>query len=218
MLKENIEFFKNVVQSKNPFGENVTLVGATKTQDAQTINQAIDLGLCDVGENRAQEFRDKYPLLHPVNYHFFGRLQTNKVKYLIGKACLIQSVDSFELLAEISRLSQNQGVVTNVLLEINLGEEQKGGFPISNVIDCYQKALSYPCVTIKGLMTVLPKTDDILQTEKLCLLMREKYDILRQTNSNVTILSMGMSNDYQTAIKCGSNMIRIGTLIFGKRD
>ncbi len=217
MIKENLEYIREQLSRPNPFGEKVTLVGATKTQTVEKINEAIDLGLEDIGENKPQEFRDKFPLIHHANYHFFGRLQSNKVKYLIGKCCLIQSVESLDLAEEISRQSKNAGVVTNILLEINLGEEQKGGFPLSEVFEAYDAVKKLENIKILGLMCVLPKTDDADEIRRLCTSMREKYDALRKNDKNISVLSMGMSADYKIAIECGSNMIRIGTGIFGER-
>ena len=210
-------FIKNL-PTQNPYGEAITLVGATKTQPAEAINCAINLGLKDVGENRAQEFRDKYPLLEKCNYHFFGRLQKNKVKYLIGKVHLIHSVDSIALAEEISRQSKAASFTTNVLLEVNFGEEQKGGFEFCVLESAYKEILLLDNICVKGFMAVMPKTDNINLLRENCLQLRAFYDIIRQTNKDITVLSMGMSGDYQTAIACGSNMIRIGSAIFGERN
>lgn len=214
MIKEKLFEFDNLI---NPYGEKVTLVGATKTQSVEVIKQAIQSGLKDIGENKAQEFRDKYPLLPKVNYHFFGRLQANKVKYLIGKCCLIQSVDNEKLASEISRQSKNANLTTNILLEVNLGEEQKGGIPFDELEKVYETVKKFDNIKILGLMAVLPNIENKKYIEKLCLLLREKYDIMRKEDNKFCILSMGMSNDYQLAVKCGSNMIRIGSKIFGER-
>lgn len=215
MIKENLLAFDNLI---NPYGEKVTLVGATKTQPVEIILDAINAGLKDIGENKAQEFRDKFPYLPPVNYHFFGRLQTNKVKYLIGKCCLIQSVDSIKLASEISRQSKNASVTTNILLEVNAGEEQKGGFSISELQNSYEQIKKMDNIVVKGLMTVLPK-DEIKENKvKFCLQLRNTYDIMKKEDSNFSVLSMGMSEDYPIAIECGSNMVRIGTKIFGERN
>ena len=217
MIKENVEKIINNLPKYNKFGEKITLVGATKTQTVEAINQAIAAGLTDIGENKAQEFRDKFPLVLPCNYHFFGRLQSNKVKYLIGKACLIQSVDSIPLASEISRLSSKLNVTTNILIEVNLGEEQKGGVPISEVLSFYNDILNYPNIVVKGLMAVLPQGNEKSLREN-CLQMRKLYDILKGSSENISILSMGMTQDYNIAIDEGSNMIRLGTAIFGSRN
>ena len=220
MIKENLTAFLKNLPKTNPFGEEVTLVGATKTRTVEEINEAIAAGLKDVGENKPQEFRDKFPLLLPCRYHFFGRLQKNKVKYLVGKAFLIQSVDSVELAQTISQISVKQGVMSDVLLEVNLGESQKGGFPIDSIIDVFGTIKTLPNLKIMGLMAVLPSADsqNAQKIPSLCLQMRKNYDILKRQSQDIRYLSMGMSADYLTAISFGSNMIRIGTAIFGKRD
>lgn len=218
MLKENLmEVFKNV-ENGNPLGEKVTLVGATKFVPVEVINEAIALGLKDISENRAQEFKDKYPLVtQPVNYHFIGTLQKNKVKYLIGKCCLIQSVDSLSLLDEINRQSENKGVVTNVLLEVNLGvEEQKHGFDYSELESALSYAKTLNGVKVKGLMAMLPESSDEEMLFNLSIGLRKVYDSYREIYG-FEHLSLGMSNDYKIAIKAGSNMVRVGSKIFGRR-
>ena len=141
-----------------------------------------------------------------------------KVKYLIGKCCLIQSVDSIKLASEISRQSKNASVTTNILLEVNAGEEQKGGFSISELQNSYEQIKKMDNIVVKGLMTVLPK-DEIKENKvKFCLQLRNIYDIMKKEDSNFSVLSMGMSEDYPIAIECGSNMVRIGTKIFGERN
>ena len=218
MLKENLmEVFKNV-ENGNPLGEKVTLVGATKFVPVEVINEAIALGLKDISENRAQEFKDKYPLVtQPVNYHFIGTLQKNKVKYLIGKCCLIQSVDSLSLLDEINRQSENKGVVTNVLLEVNLGvEEQKHGFDYDELENALSYAKTLNGVKVKGLMAMLPESNDEEMLFNLSVSLRKVYDSYKETYGFIH-LSLGMSNDYKIAIKAGSNMVRVGSKIFGRR-
>ena len=218
MLKENLlEVFK-AVENGNPLGEKVTLVGATKFVPVDVINEAIALGLKDISENRAQEFKDKYPLVtQPVNYHFIGTLQKNKVKYLIGKCCLIQSVDSISLLDEINRQSENKGVVTNVLLEVNLGvEEQKHGFDYDELESALSYAKTLNGVKVKGLMAMLPESHDEEMLFNLSVGLRKVYDSYRES-CGFEHLSLGMSNDYKIAIKAGSNMIRVGSKIFGRR-
>ncbi len=218
MIKENISKLLSSIPKTNPFGEEIVLVGATKTRSVEEINQAISFGLTDIGENKAQEFRDKFPFVLPCNYHFFGRLQKNKVKYLIGKCYLIQSVDSVELAKEISSQSQKLGVTTNILIEVNQGEENKGGFQLNEVIDRLNEIKALPNLKVKGLMSVMPFDIQEKTLRKLCGQTRSLYDIIKKEDENFSILSMGMSSDYQIAIECGSNMIRVGEKIFGKRD
>ena len=216
MIKENLLKILNEIKDGNCFNEKVTLVGATKFVDVNRINEAILAGLKDIGENKAQEFRDKFDNVLPVNYHFFGRLQKNKVKYLIGKAFLIHSVDSIELLEEISKQSQNKSLVTNVLIELNLGEEQKGGISTDTLSEVLKTAKTLNGVCVKGLMAVLPDTEGQVELKTLFKKVRALYDEYKVEYA-FEYLSLGMSNDYKLAIECGSNMIRVGTKIFGAR-
>ncbi len=218
MIKSNIQNILNEIKNGNNLGEKITLVGATKFVSVDRINEAIKAGLCDIGENKAQEFRDKFDLvLKPVNYHFFGRLQKNKIKYLIGKVYLIHSVDSIELLEEINNQSEKAGVITNLLLEVNLGEEQKGGFPLNEIQKILELIEDFEFVSVKGLMAMLPDSDDEILLSNLAQKVRKTYDEYRE-KYNFIYLSMGMSGDYKLAIKNGSNMIRVGSKIFGARS
>jgi len=218
MLESLTEVF-NEISGGNDRGESITLVGATKTIDAETVNDAIAAGLQIVGDNKVQEFRDKSPLIHGAEFHFIGHLQKNKVKYLIGKVGLIHSIDSFELAEEINRQSVNKGVTTNILLEVNIGgEENKSGFPPSETESAAFRIAALPNVKVRGLMAMLPRSDDEAQLKKLCLQMRGIYDKIKKSGLPLDYLSMGMSGDYRIAIANGSNMIRLGTRIFGKRN
>ncbi len=216
MIKENLSSILNEIKEGNPFGEKVTLVGATKFVPVENINEAIANGLKDIGENKAQEFRDKYDLVLPVNYHFFGRLQSNKIKYLVGKVYLIHSVDSLELLTEINKQSLNKNVTTNVLLELNLGEEQKGGLVVDSIEEILSKLYLFTNIKVLGFMAMLPDTQDENVLNSLATKVRKSYDNYKE-KYGFKYLSMGMSNDYKLAIKNGSNMIRVGSKIFGKR-
>ncbi len=215
-MKDILNEIFNEIKDGNNLGEKITLVGATKFVEVEKINKAISLGLIDVGENKAQEFRDKFDNLLPCNYHFFGRLQKNKIKYLVGKVFLIHSVDSIELISEIDKKSNALGVTTNVLIEINMGEEQKGGVLLNELPTLLKESKNYPNVLVKGLMAVMENTENqellIENYEKL----RKVYDSYKE-EYNFEYLSAGMSGDYKIAIKHGSNMIRIGSLIFGSR-
>ena len=217
MISENLQAILNEISLGNDRGEKITLVGATKFVPVEIINEAISLGLTDIGENRAQEFKDKFPLVLPVNYHFIGTLQTNKIKYLIGKTSLIESVSRYELIDEISRHSVNKNVTTNVLIQVNIGnEENKHGYTLDEVNSAVSYASSMPNLKVLGLMAMLPESDDQDLLASLFDIMRSKYDELKDVY-NFKYLSMGMSGDYKLAIKHGSNMIRVGSAIFGKR-
>ncbi|MBR5438663.1 MAG: YggS family pyridoxal phosphate-dependent enzyme [Clostridia bacterium] len=216
MIKSNLQTIFNEIKNGNNLGEPITVVGATKFQPVELINEAIENGLKDIGENKAQEFRDKFDSVLPVNYHFFGTLQKNKVKYLIAKCYLIQSVDSLELIEEINRQSLNKQVTTNILLEVNLGEEQKGGLNFEEIKEVLSTISNYSNVKVLGLMAMLPDSNDEALLVSLLEKLRAFYDELK-TLYNFKYLSVGMSNDYMLAIKHGSNMVRIGTKIFGRR-
>ena len=220
MNKENLTSLLSLAKKGNPYGEEIVLVGATKTVSTDVINQAIDLGLQVVAENKVQEFREKTDLIDKrASQHFIGHLQTNKVKYLIGKVDLIHSVDSVHLADAISKESLKKGVSTDILIEINVGGElSKSGFDFENVFDAVHEVSLLPNIRIRGLMAMLPKTDDKDLLKTLCTKMRTAFEKLKNDNPLITYLSMGMSADYNIAIECGSNMIRLGSRIFGERN
>ncbi len=219
MLRENILKIKELIEKGNNLGEKITLVGATKTVDYQTINEAISFGLPVVAENRVQEFRDKTDFIVGAEQHFIGHLQTNKVKYLIGKVKLIHSVDTIKLASEISKEAVKRGVIQDILIEVNIGGEQtKSGFSAEKTKSAVEEIAKLDGVCVKGLMTMLPPSDDENFLANLFSEMRKLYDGLKQKGYPLTYLSMGMSGDYKTAIKNGSNMIRIGSGIFGARS
>ena len=220
MLEENLKKIITELSNGNNLGEKITLVGASKTMSVEVINRAVKLGLKVVAENKVQEFREKTELIDKsASQHFIGHLQTNKVKYLVGKVELIHSVDTVKLANEISNCAVKRNVVQNILLEVNVGGElSKSGFSIENVEDCIKEITTFSGIKVVGLMAMLPKTDDLELKEKLCLQMREIFDKLKAQGLPFEYLSMGMSNDYKTAIKCGSNMIRLGSYIFGQRN
>ena len=268
MENEKIKTFLNNLPETNAFGERVRLVAATKTLDSQTVINAADSGVKEMGENKVQEFLQKqnaYP--QGVTLHFIGHLQANKAKFLVGKVSLIQSVDSVSLCEKINALAQKSGLTQDILLQINAGREpQKFGFLNEEIIPALKFITeNFKNVCVKGLMAVLPAplnpcefTDngdnadngyrdgngecesDLLksgenfaagkadrtyedykkQTYNLCLQTRELYDIINEkkiTPHPLSVLSMGMSHDYKIALSAGSNMIRIGEALFGKR-
>ncbi|MCM1545898.1 MAG: YggS family pyridoxal phosphate-dependent enzyme [Clostridiales bacterium] len=217
MIEENVEKLLKSLPETNPYGEKVTLVGAVKLQSSEDINRAICGGLRDIGDNHVQEFKEKYALIagNPVR-HFIGHLQTNKVKYLIGKVDLYHSLDRYDLADELSKRGERAGVVSNVLLQINIGnEETKSGFDLSEADEAYRRIKAMPALKIKGLMAMLPDLDDERELARLAKLMRTKFDELKAADPDIVHLSMGMSGDYRLCIECGSNMIRLGTAIFG---
>lgn len=218
MIEENVKKLLGET-GENPFGEKVTLVAAVKTQTVEDINRAIAAGITDIGDNHVQEFRDKYDgITGNPNRHFIGHLQTNKVKYLIGRTYLYQSVDRLELAEEISKRSERAGVVSDCLIQINIGnEETKGGFEYDKGLAAYQKISAMPALKIKGLMAMLPFSDDEELLRTLAKKMRALFEKLREKDENIKYLSMGMSGDWKLCVECGSNMVRLGTSIFGAR-
>ena len=218
MIEENVKKLLSEI-GENPFGEKVTLVAAVKTQTVEDINRAIAAGITDIGDNHVQEFRDKYDgICGEPRRHFIGHLQTNKVKYLIGKTYLYQSVDRLELAGEISKRSERAGVISDCLIQINIGnEETKGGFELEDGVAAYEKISAMPALKVKGLMAMLPFTDDETILRPLAKSMRELFERLRDRDENIEHLSMGMSGDWQLCVECGSNMVRLGTSIFGPR-
>lgn len=192
----------------------ISVVAATKCVPAEIVYSLPGFGITTVGENRVQEFTQKYSESVPLNWHIIGALQTNKVKYAVGKVKLIQSVDRIPLAEEINRLSQKHGTVTDVLIEINIGSEENksGAMPecAEELVDAVSKLKN---VRIKGLMSVPPIGADAAVYEK----MRALYDGMRGKFKTMDTLSMGMSNDYELAIRCGATMIRPGRVLFGER-
>ena len=218
MIEENVKKLLAEIDD-NPFGEKVTLVAAVKTQTVEDINRAIAAGITDVGDNHVQEFRDKYDgIAGNPRRHFIGHLQLNKVKYLIGRTYLYQSVDRMELAEEISKRSERAGVTSDCLIQINIGnEESKGGFEYDDGLAAYEKICALPALKVKGLMAMLPISDDEQFLRSLAKKMRELYDKLREKGADIEYLSMGMSGDWKLCVECGSNMVRLGTSIFGAR-
>lgn len=220
MIENNVKNLLKNLTLTNPFGERVTLVAAVKLQSPDDINAAIADGITDIGDNHVQEFRDKFDEIRgEPKRHFIGRLQTNKVKYLVGKIDLYHSVDRLNLAQVLSEKSEKAEVISNVLLQVNIGnEESKGGFSLDETDAAYAIIRALPAIKVTGLMAMLPDTDDKKLLYTLAEKMRQKYDYFRERDENFTHLSMGMSGDYELCISAGSNMIRLGTAIFGNRN
>ena len=217
-IKDRVQSIKAEIANGNPFGEKVWLVAATKTQTAEAINEAIAAGVDAVAENKPQEFRDKNDLLLPCTRHFIGHLQTNKVKYLIGKIDLYHSCDRDELAEEIAKRSKNAGIVSNVLIQINIGnEETKGGYSYDDAQAIFTRLSAVEGLCVKGFMAMLPDIDDEALLRSLIKKMRRLYEWAKEQSNTVEYLSMGMSGDYALCIEEGGNMIRVGSTIFGAR-
>lgn len=219
LIEKNLQSVLGEIAKGNDRGEEITLIGATKTVPVEVINLAIKKGLKVVAENKVQEFNLKHDLICGAEQHFIGHLQTNKVKYVVGKVSLIHSADSLRIAEAISDCAIKKGVLQDVLFEVNIGKEPtKSGFTPEEVYDAYDKAKTLGGIRIAGLMAMLPKSEDEKLLAALCLQMREIFDTIKQKDDNFKFLSMGMSEDYKIAVKNGSNMIRLGSYLFGKRD
>lgn len=217
VIGENVRRIREEI-AYNPYGERVTIVAATKTRSIAEIEEAIRCGVDAIAENRAQEFRDKEGLLPPFHRRFIGRLQSNKLKYIVGKVDLIESCDGEKIAAEISELSSKKGVVSDVLLQVNVsGEESKGGVPFCDAESAYRKIKALPFVRVRGFMTMLPAGIDEFSGGEMIDRLREFYDKMRREGEEINVLSAGMSDDYVLCVKHGSNTVRIGRGIFGAR-
>lgn len=218
-ITHNVQKILTDLPECNPYGEKVTLVAAVKTRTPAEINEAIRAGIADIGDNRVQEFTQKYSQIEGnPRRHFIGRLQTNKIKYLLGKIDLYHSIDRMNLAEELNAQSGKRGIVSNILLEINIGgESTKGGFSEEQTEQTFKAAAALENLKIRGLMTVLPECDDMQYLSSLARKMRYYFEKLRDKSDDVDFLSMGMSGDYMLCIEQGSNMIRLGTAIFGPR-
>lgn len=207
-------------KSGRDLGE-ITLLAATKTVDADTVNYAIEKGITHIGENRVQELLSKHGLLKPAHSHFIGHLQTNKVKDIIDKVEMIESVDSLKLANEISKQAQKRGIIMDVLLEVNIGgEESKSGFKPEETEKALAEAVKLEGIRVMGLMSIPPACDLPEESRKY---FREMYKLFidirgkKIDNSNMSVLSMGMSNDFDIAVEEGATLVRVGTSLFGRR-
>ena len=227
MLSDNLhEVQENIRKAcersgRNP--EDVTLIAVSKTKPVSDIEQIYAAGIREFGENKVQEIMDKYDKLpQDINWHLIGHLQTNKVKYVIDKVCLIHSVDSIKLMDEIERQAEKHNLDMDILIQVNIsGEETKSGISKEEVEDLLKYAGELKHVKVKGLMTIAPKTDNSVTNRLHFDNMRQLFVDIKQKkydNVNMVYLSMGMSGDFETAIECGANMVRVGSAIFGARD
>lgn len=203
--------------------KEIKLCAATKMNDAAAVRQAIAAGVDVCGENRVQELTQKLGENAYVGapVHFIGHLQTNKVRQVVGKVDLIQSVGSLHLLEAVNKEAARQNLRQDILLEVNIGEEAaKTGFAAEEILPLIDKIDSFSNICVRGLMAIPPISENPGDNSKFFLKMREIYvDIRAKKKDNVQVdcLSMGMSGDYLDAIRCGSTMVRIGTAIFGER-
>ena len=204
--------------------KEILLCAATKMNDADAVRQAIQAGVDLCGENRVQELtaKQKENAYEGAPVHFIGHLQTNKVKQVVGKVDLIQSVDSLRLLKAIDAEAAKQGIIQDILLEVNVGEEEsKSGFDTEEVLPLLEQISDFSHIFVRGLMAIPPISQNSGDNRKYFQkILQLSVDIRAKKYDNVLVncLSMGMSDDYEDAIACGSTMIRVGTAIFGKRN
>ena len=217
-IDKRVKEIKEELKAGNAYGEPVLLVAATKTQSAEAINCAIQAGVDAVAENKPQEFRDKHESLLPCPRHFIGHLQTNKIKYLLGKIELYHSCDRDDLVAELAKQSVAKGIVSNILIQINIGEEDaKGGYDYKEAKEVFTRLLNAQGICVKGFMAMLPASDDETYLRDLTRKMRRLFEWAKTQSSSVAYLSMGMSGDYKLCVEEGSNVVRLGSTIFGRR-
>ena len=226
-IRENIahvnELKAEAAQRSGRSGEDVLLVAVTKLHDVDEINEAIDCGITDIGENKVQEIMDKYEHVKPVKWHLIGHLQTNKVKYIIDKVSMIHSVDSLKLAQEINKRAQQHNLTMDILIQVNSAEEEskfgitteETGQLIHDILDTCEN------IRIRGLMCIAPFEENpndvrvyFAEVKKLY----DEYGKMEHPHLDFKYLSMGMSGDFPVAIEEGSNLIRVGTSIFGVRD
>ncbi len=224
-ISENLKEIRNKIdmaaKKSNRTLDDITLIAVTKTYSPDAINEAIDNGITDIGENKVQEILEKYDLVKPVRWHLIGHLQTNKVKYIIDKVHMIHSVDSIRLMDEIERQAVKHNVKMNILIQVNIsGEESKFGIRPDELEDMLIYASKLNNVKVCGLMTILPKIDTDISLRLQFVNIKDIFiDISNKKYDNVDMqyMSMGMSGDFEMAIEEGSNMVRIGRAIFGER-
>jgi len=225
IIIENIKTIREKIDNavlKSGQKENIRLLAATKTVPVQEIDFACENGIDLIGENRVQEYLSKIEYMkNNAERHFIGSLQTNKVSQLVGTVSMIQSVDSIKLANEIAKRSIQKNITTDILIEINIaGENTKSGIDPNQIDDFFGEIMEIKGINLRGLMTIPPIFEKI--SKKTCF-FEKMYKLFidirskKGDNSNVDILSMGMSDDFEQAIMCGSNLVRIGSSIFGQR-
>ena len=227
-IRKNVEHVKTeIAKAAREAGRDpaeILLVAATKMNDADSVRAAIRAGVDVCGENRVQEMLEKNALgaYEGAPLHFIGHLQKNKVRQVVGLCTLIHSVDSLSLLREISKTAEKRGITQDVLLEVNIGgEESKSGFSPEEIGPALEEAAKMTSVRVRGLMAIPPICEKPEENRPFFLKMQKlfvdncekKYD-----NISMDFLSMGMSGDYAEAVRCGANMVRVGTGIFGPRN
>ena len=227
MLKENLaDVEAKIVKACENSGrqrDDVTLIAVSKTKPVETLKEAYDLGVRVFGENKVQELTDKYEALpKDIQWHMIGHLQRNKVKYIIDKVALIHSVDSIRLAETIEKEAAKHNITANILIEVNVAkEESKFGLMPEELDELIDKIKDFNHIQVKGLMTIAPFVENPETNREIFRSFRKlSVDISNKNvdNVNVSILSMGMTNDYTVAVEEGATMVRVGTGIFGARN
>lgn len=227
MLKERLEEVEEKIQEAcrraGRDRSEVTLIAVSKTKPAEILKEAYDLGVRVFGENKVQELTEKFEVLpKDIRWHMIGHLQTNKVKYIADKVELIHSVDSLRLAETIEKEAAKRGRVIDILVEVNVAEEEsKFGLKKEEVIPFIEKVAGFSHINVRGLMTIAPFVENPEKNRSVFADLRKlSVDITAKNidNVNVSIFSMGMTNDYEVAIEEGATMVRVGTGIFGARD
>ncbi len=227
MLKDQLQEVEKRIQAACDRAgrkrEEVTLIAVSKTKPVETLQEAYDLGVRIFGENKVQELTAKYEALpKDIHWHMIGHLQTNKVKYIIDKAELIHSVDSLKLAETIEKEAAKHDLIADILVEVNVAEEEsKFGMKMEEVIPFVEKVSAFPHVRVRGLMTIAPFVEDPEENRSIFADLHKLYiDIKKKNHDNdtVSVLSMGMTHDYEVAIEEGATMVRVGTGIFGARN
>ncbi|HIT60435.1 MAG TPA: YggS family pyridoxal phosphate-dependent enzyme [Candidatus Fimousia stercorigallinarum] len=227
MLKENYDAVakkvKDACERAGRSADEVTIIAVSKTKPLSDIVELQQYGVMDFGENKVQELCAKYEEIEkPVRWHLIGHLQTNKVKYIVDKVELIHSVDSLKLAKQISKEALKKKVTVPILIQVNVAQEEtKFGLETEEVMALISEAAKLPNIKIKGLMTIAPFVDDPEDNRQYFRMLKQLFvDIGAKNFDNVdmTILSMGMTNDYEVAVEEGATMVRVGTGIFGARN
>lgn len=214
---------KETAENCGRSADDVLLVAVSKTRTPEEINIAIDAGVTDIGENKVQEIMDKYDAVKPVRWHMIGHLQTNKVKYIIDKVSMIHSVDSYKLAAEIDKRAAKCGRIMDILIQVNSAqEESKFGISIDETEKLIHEILdNCENVHIRGLMCIAPFAENAEDIKVYFDEVKKQYDqfgSIEHERLDFNYLSMGMSHDFTVAIEAGSNLVRVGSAIFGERN
>ncbi|QIB69013.1 YggS family pyridoxal phosphate-dependent enzyme [Aminipila butyrica] len=226
-IRENIQYINQIkAEAAVKAGrrdEDILLVAVTKTRPPEDLNAAIDAGITDIGENKVQEIMDKYEAVKPVRWHLIGHLQTNKVKYIIDKVAMIHSVDSIKLAEEINRRAEQHNLTMDILIQVNAAEEEsKFGITTDETEEMIRYILENCAnIRLRGLMCMAPFEEDPEKVGVFFAQVKEQYDRfakIEHERLDFKYLSMGMSHDFEVAIAEGSNLIRVGTAIFGARN